>query len=217
MRSTSASRIALRAPTRARSFPFRTRRHAPLSQINAGTPVIVATDDRHGAAHAAARGRERLCFYKLPAGDSIVDRPGLHVARDHPRHVERLQRLQRRPSSTPTRSRFSRSMRRRQHGRSHDHLESAGRSARVGRAAARVRNGLRLANSQIFCQFTDNGIARGEARLANLWRAGGAKHVHAYRFLTTITNDGTDQLDIVSQYSTDATHRPPSLIVVAGT
>ena len=62
-----------------------------------------------------------------------------------------------------------------------------------------------LANSQIFCQFTDNGSHQVQASLANLWRNGGAKHVHAYRFLTTITNDGTDQLDIVSQYSTDST------------
>ena len=61
-------------------------------------------------------------------------------------------------------------------------------------------------NTQIFCQFTDNGSHAVEKRLANLWRAGTGKHVHAYRFLTSITNDGTDQLNVVSQYTTDSTH-----------
>ena len=50
----------------------------------------------------------------------------------------------------------------------HAHLESAGRSARIGRRAARVlrQPAPGLANTQIFCQFTDNGAhqVEGEPR-----------------------------------------------------
>ena len=60
-------------------------------------------------------------------------------------------------------------------------------------------------NEQIFCQFTDNGSHSVQASLVNKWRAANARRVHAYRFLTTFNNDGTDEVGVVSTYATDST------------
>ncbi|HLB10232.1 MAG TPA: hypothetical protein VK617_11895, partial [Gemmatimonadaceae bacterium] len=59
--------------------------------------------------------------------------------------------------------------------------------------------------SQIFCQFTDNGAHSVQASLANVWRAANFRRVHAYRFLTTFNNDGTDEAGVISTYATDST------------
>ena len=60
-------------------------------------------------------------------------------------------------------------------------------------------------NTQIFCQFTDNGSHSVQASLANTWRAANFRRVHAYRFLTTFNNDGTDEVGVISTYATDST------------
>lgn len=179
---------------------------APLSQIDAGAPVIVATTTDTAQLTPQPADVNGYIFYRLPANDSITIRPGSTSHMTIPGASNgfdafslnfvnadslALQPIDATPDSTG------------------DLMINW--NPQVGPRASVVvqlefATGSGLANTQIFCQFADNGSHAVEARLANLWRAGGAKHVHAYRFLTTITNDGTDQLDIVSQYSTDSTH-----------
>jgi hypothetical protein len=182
---------------------------APLSQINAGSTVIFRTT---GATPDTAELTPQpadvngYIFYRLPAGDSVVVRPGStgHVSipgaangfNAFEKDFVNADSLGLHPIDATTDSTGD--------------LQLSW-NPQVGPRASIVvqlefrQTGSGLANTQIFCQFTDSGTHQVQASLANLWRHGGAKHVHAYRFLTTITNDGTDQLDIVSQYSTDST------------
>ncbi|MDB4910785.1 MAG: hypothetical protein JWO39_1608 [Gemmatimonadetes bacterium] len=180
---------------------------APLSQIDAGTPVIVATTTDTAQLTPRPADVNGYVFYRLPTNnDSITVRPGstsrvtipgasngFHAFNQTFVNADSLalQTIDATPDSTGNLT-----------------LQW---NPQVGPRASVVvqliyASGAGLANTQIFCQFTDNGSHAVEARLANLWRAGGAKHVHAYRFLTTIATDGTDQLDVVSQYTTDSTH-----------
>jgi len=178
---------------------------AVLTQIDAGSPVIVALSTDTAQLTPQAPDVNGYIFYRLPANDSITVRPGStgHVTV---------------PGATNGYDPFSVDF------TNADSLvvqpidatqDSTGDlpitwNPQQGHRASVVLQ-LEFAttgsapNTQIFCQFTDNGSHAVEAKLANLWRKGTAKHVHAYRFLTTITNDGTDQIDIVSQYSTDST------------
>jgi hypothetical protein len=177
----------------------------PLPQLDAGTPVIFATPTDTVQLTPTAPDVNGYVFYRPPAHDSISVRPGLtsrvtipgssngYHAFDY--QFTNADSLAIEPiDATP---------------------DSTGDltltwNPQVGKTASVVVE-LEWAstgstpNTQIFCQFTDNGSHAVEKRLANLWRAGEGKHVHAYRFLTSITNDGTDQLDVVSQYSTDST------------
>ena len=177
----------------------------PLPQLDAGTPVIFATPTDTVQLTPTAPDVNGYVFYRPPAHDSIAVRPGLtsrvtipgssngYHAFDY--QFTNADSLAIEPiDATP---------------------DSTGDltltwNPQVGKTASVVVE-LEWAstgstpNTQIFCQFTDNGSHAVEKRLANLWRAGASKHVHAYRFLTSITNDGTDQLDVVSQYSTDST------------
>jgi hypothetical protein len=179
---------------------------APLSQIDAGTPVILSTSTDTVQLTPLPADANGYIFYRLPAHDSVAIRPGSTARVTIPGAANgfnpfnltfpnadslALQPINATADSTGD-------------------LTLNWNPQNGQRASVVVQllyaSGSGLADTQIFCQFTDNGSHAVEARLANLWRAGGAKHVHAYRFLTTITNDGTDQLDIVSQYSTDSTH-----------
>ena len=177
----------------------------PLPQLDAGTPVIFATPTDTVQLTPTAPDVNGYVFYRPPAHDSIAVRPGLtsrvtipgssngYHAFDY--QFTNADSLAIEPiDATP---------------------DSTGDltltwNPQVGKTASVVVE-LEWAstgstpNTQIFCQFTDNGSHAVEKRLANLWRAGAQKHVHAYRFLTSITNDNTDQLDVVSQYSTDST------------
>jgi hypothetical protein len=179
---------------------------APLSQIDAGTPVILATTTDTAQLTPQPADANGYIFYRLPANDSITVAPGSisHVTIPgasngfnamNQQFVNAdslaLSPIDATPDSTGDLT-------------LHWNPQNGQRASVV--VQLEFSSGSGLANTQIFCQFTDNGSHAVEARLANLWRAGGAKHVHAYRFLTNITNDGTDQLDIVSQYSTDSTH-----------
>ncbi|MDQ2765545.1 MAG: hypothetical protein M3Y30_00190 [Gemmatimonadota bacterium] len=183
---------------------------APLAQIDAGTPVMVATVTNTTPDTALLTPQPAdvngYVFYRLPAGDSIRIKPGSsgHVSipgtsngfNAISANFVNADSLKIEPIDATADS-------------TGDLLLTW--NPQVGPTASVVvqlefsTTGAGLANSQIFCQFTDNGSHAVEKRLANLWRAGSAKHVHAYRFLTSISNDGTDQLDIVSQYSTDST------------
>jgi hypothetical protein len=183
---------------------------APLSQIDAGTPVIVSTVTNTGVDTAfitpQAADANGYIFYRLPVNDSIQIKPGStsHVTIPGATNgfdafsmdFVNADSLKIQPIDATVDSTGDLTI---------NWNPQNGRSASVVLQLEFSTTGSGLANSQIFCQFTDNGSHAVQATLANLWRAGGAKHVHAYRFLTTITNDNTDQLDIVSQYSTDLT------------
>ena len=177
----------------------------PLPQLDAGTPVIFATPDDTVQLTPGSPDANGYVFYRPPANDSIEVRPGLtsrvtipgssngyHAFDYEFTNADSLaiEPIDATPDSTND--------------------LTLNWNAQLGKTASVVVQ-LEWASSgvnpdtQIFCQFTDNGSHAVEKRLANLWRAGAHKHVHAYRFLTSITNDGTDQLDVVSQYTTDST------------
>lgn len=183
---------------------------APLSQIDAGTPVMVTTVTNTTPDTALMTAQPAdvngYVFYRLPAGDSIRIKPGSTSRVIIPGTANgfdafnttfvNADSLKIQPIDATTDSTGDLTI---------TWNRQVGPTASVVVQLEFSTSGSGLANSQIFCQFTDNGSHAVEARLANLWRNGGAKHVHAYRFLTTISNDNTDQLDIVSQYSTDST------------
>ena len=178
---------------------------APLSQLDAGTPVIFATASDTAQLTPTAPDANGYIFYRLPAHDSIPVRPGLTSSVTIPGAPNgfnafsyqftnadslAIEPIDATPDSTG------------------DLLltwnPQLGKTASVVVELEWATTGS-TPDTQILCQFTDNGSHAVEKRLANLWRAGAQKHVHAYRFLTSITNDNTDQLDVVSQYSTDST------------
>jgi hypothetical protein len=187
------------------AFPG-TSTSAPLSQIDAGTPVIVATTTDTAQLTPLPADANGYIFYRLPANDSITVRPGSTSRVTIPGAAHgynafnspfvnadslALEAIDASPDSTGDLT-------------LHWNPQNGQRASVVVQLEFATGSG--LANTQILCQFSDNGSHAVQASLANLWRAGGAKHVHAYRFLTTFSNDGTDQLDVVSQYSTDSTH-----------
>jgi hypothetical protein len=183
---------------------------APLSQLDAGTPVIVRTTTGTPLDTALLTPQPAdvngYIFYKLPTGDSMQVRPGLNAHVSIPGASNGFNAVEKdfvnadslfiQPIDATTDSTGD--------------LQISWNPQNGQRASVVVQllfreTGSGLANTQIFCQFTDNGTHQVQQSLANLWRNGSAKRVHAYRFLTSISNDGTDQLDIISQYSTDST------------
>jgi hypothetical protein len=178
----------------------------PLPQLDAGTPVIFATPNDTAQLTATPADANGYVFYRLPANDSIAVRPGLtsrvtipgasngYHAFDY--EFTNADSLALEPINASPDSTGDLTL---------TWNPQLGKTASVVVELEFATTGA-TPNTQIFCQFTDNGSHAVEKRLANIWRAGTAKHVHAYRFLTSITNDGTDQLDVVSQYSTDSTH-----------
>lgn len=178
----------------------------PLPQLDAGTPVVFATPNDTAQLTPGTPDANGYIFYRPPANDSIAVRPGLTSRVTIPGASNgyhafdyeftnadslALDAIDASPDSTGDLTLMWN--------------PQLGKTASVVVQLEWATSGS-TPNTQIFCQFTDNGSHAVEKRLANLWRAGAAKHVHAYRFLTSITNDGTDQLDVVSQYSTDSTH-----------
>ena len=177
---------------------------ATLTQVDAGTPVIVQTTTDTAQLTPQAADVNGYIFYRMAANDSISVRPGSTSTVIIPGASNGFNAWTQTfvnadsliiPPINAT-------------------ADSTGDmtltwNPQAGQRASTVfqllfSTGGGAPNTQIFCQFTDNGSHAVEARLANLWRKGSAKRVHAYRFLTTIVNNGTDQLDIVSQYSTDS-------------
>jgi hypothetical protein len=183
---------------------------SPLSQIDAGTPVMITTVTNTTPDTALITPQPAdvngYVFYRLPAGDSIEIKPGSTSRVIIPGASSgfdafnttfiNADSLKLNPIDATEDSTGDLTL---------TWNPQVGPRASVVVQLEFSTSGSGLANSQIFCQFTDNGTHAVEPILANLWRRGGAKHVHAYRFLTTITNDGSDQIDIVSQYSTDST------------
>lgn len=177
---------------------------ATLAQVDAGTPVIVQTTTDTAQLTPQAADINGYIFYRMAAGDSISIRPGststlvipgatngFHAFTTNFVNADSLvvQPIDATADSTGDLTLTW-------------NPQNGQRASTVFQLLFSTSGG--APNTQIFCQFTDNGSHAVEARLANLWRAGSSKRVHAYRFLTSITNDGTDQLDVVSQYSTDS-------------
>ena len=179
---------------------------SPLSQIDAGTPITVATETDTALLTPQPADANGYIFYRLPAGDSIQIRPGSTSRVIIPgasngfnainQTFQNADSLKLDPIDATTDSTGALTV-------TWNPQIGPHASVVVQLIFATASSG--TANTQIFCQFTDNGSHAVEPTLANLWRHGGSKHVHAYRFLTSITNDGTDQMDIVSQYTTDST------------
>ncbi len=177
----------------------------PLSQIDAGSPVIVAlsTDTAQIAPNAA--DVNGYIFYRLPTGDSIRIVPGstgritvpgasnaFHAFNFTFVNADSLKLGPLEASSDSV------------------HDMPIVWNSQIGQAASVVVE-LEFGpsssnfNEQIFCQFTDNGSHSVQASLVNKWRTANARRVHAYRFLTTFNNDGADEVGVVSTYATDST------------
>jgi|BarGraIncu00222A_1022003.scaffolds.fasta_scaffold07026_4 hypothetical protein len=177
----------------------------PLSQIDAGSPVIVAlsTDTAQIAPNAA--DVNGYIFYRLPTGDSIRIVPGstgritvpgasnaFHAFNFTFVNADSLKLGPLEASSDSV------------------HDMPIIWNSQIGQAASVVVE-LEFGpsssnfNEQIFCQFTDNGSHSVQASLVNKWRTANARRVHAYRFLTTFNNDGADEVGVVSTYATDST------------
>jgi hypothetical protein len=179
---------------------------SPLAQLDAGTPVIVAMTTDTAQLTPQPLDLNGYILYKLPAGDSLTVVPG---------SVGRFSG----PGATNGFNAFNQTF------TTADSLHLApvdASTANTGaltlswnpQGSARASIVVQLEfnatsagapNEQILCQFTDNGTHDVESSKANIWRAGEAKHIHAYRFVTSASNDGTDELVILSQYSTDGT------------
>lgn len=182
-----------------------TQNISPLAQVNAGTPVTIATSLDTAQLTPSAADVNGYVFYRLPTNDSIRVLPGsqsrviipgasngFHAFNFTFVNADSLAlgAIESSPDST------------------HDLPLSW--HPQVGALASVVvelefGNSPTTVNTQIFCQFTDNGSHSVQASLANLWRAANTKKVHAYRFLTTFNNDGTDEVGVVSTYATDNT------------
>ncbi len=176
---------------------------SPLSQIDAGTPVILATTLDTAQLTPTAADLNGYIFYRMPAGDSIRIVPGSTNRVTIPGATKafhafnftfvnadslKIQPLQASPDSI--------------HELPVTWNPQAGASVVL---QLEFGNSPTTINTQIFCQFTDNGSHAVQASYANAWRKAGARRVHAYRFLTTFSNDGTDEVVVVSTYGTDST------------
>ncbi len=177
---------------------------ATLTQLDAGTPVIVQTTTDTAQLTAQAPDVNGYVFYRMAANDSITIRPGSTSSIVIPGATNGYHAF-----NTTFVNADSLAVQPINAAADSTGDLTLNWNPQLGQHASTVfqllfSTGGGAPNTQIFCQFTDNGTHAVEARLANLWRAGTSKRVHAYRFLTNIANDGTDQLDIVSQYSTDS-------------
>ena len=181
----------------------------PLSQVDAGTPVVVATTTDTAQLTPTAADVNGYIFYRLPTNDSIRVVPGSTARVTIPGAASAfhafnftfvnadsliLAPLDASPDSV--------------------HNMPVTWNPQVGAQASVVvelifGGSSSTLNTQIFCQFTDNGSHSVQASLANVWRTANFRKVHAYRFLTTFNNDGTDEVGVISTYATDSTHINP--------
>ena len=177
----------------------------PLAQVAAGSPVVVATTLDTAQLTPTPVDVNGYIFYRLPANDSIRIVPGstgrvtipgapnaFHAFNFTFVNADslKLAPLEASPDST--------------------HDMPVAWSPQIGTQASIVLQlefgtSASSVTSQIFCQFTDNGAHSVQASLANVWRAANFRRVHAYRFLTTFNNDGTDEAGVISTYATDST------------
>ncbi|MBA2684370.1 MAG: hypothetical protein H0U66_07770 [Gemmatimonadaceae bacterium] len=176
---------------------------SPLAQIDAGTPLVFATTLDTAQLTPSAADANGYIFYRLPTGDSLRIVPGstsritipgvsngFHAFNFTFTNADslKIQPLQASPDSV------------------HD-LPVTWNPQNGASVVLQLEFGATPSsiNTQIFCQFTDNGSHAVQASLANAWRTAAARRVHAYRFLTTFNNDGTDEVVVVSTYGTDNT------------
>lgn len=174
----------------------------PLSQIDAGSPIIFATTLDTAQLTPSAADANGYIFYRLPIGDSVRNAPGSTGRVTIPGKSSgfhafnftfvnadslKIQPLQASRDST--------------HELPVTWNPQAGASVVLQLEFGTTPSTI---NTQIFCQFTDNGSHSVQASFANVWRAAAAKRVHAYRFLTTFNHDATDEVVVVSTYSTDS-------------
>jgi hypothetical protein len=177
----------------------------PLAQVAAGSPVVVATTLDTAQLTPTPVDVNGYVFYRLPANDSIRIVPGstgrvtipgapnaFHAFNFTFVNADSLKLAPLEASADSV----------------HDMPVSW--NPQIGALASIVvqlefGGSASTVNTQIFCQFTDNGAHSVQASLANLWRAANVRRVHAYRFLTTFNNDGTDEAGVISTYATDST------------
>jgi hypothetical protein len=194
------------SPDSCLSLPFPLTLPAPvLTQIDAGSPVLVATTLDTAQLTPSPADANGNVFYKLPANDSIRVVPGSQgrvtiLGAANAFHAFsftfvnadslKLGPIEASPDST--------------------HDMPITWNPQLGALASVVvqleyGNSESTVNAQIACQFTDNGSHSVQASLANLWRAANVRRVQAHRFLTTFNNDGTDEVGVISTYATDST------------
>jgi hypothetical protein len=175
----------------------------PLAQVDAGTPVVVALSTDTAQLTPNAADVNGYVFYRPPTGDSISIIPGstgritvpgaaFHAFNFTFANADSLKLGPLEASSDSL------------------HDMPIVWNPQIGVTASVVVQlefgpSSTSLNEQIFCQFTDNGSHSVQATLANKWRAANTRRVYAYRYLTTFNNDGTDEVGVVSTYSTDST------------
>ncbi len=183
---------------------------APLSQINAGPQVTISTALDTVQLLPAAADLNGYVFYKLAAGDSARIAPGSTIRVNVPGATNGfdpfnvtavtadslfVQPVDGNPANT-------------------GELPITWNAQTPGQTSFVIElefnaNQSGAANTQIFCSFNDDGSHSVEPTLANRWRAGSSRHIHAYRWITSTTSTGSDEVVVLSQYTTDSTHIAP--------
>jgi hypothetical protein len=181
----------------------------PLSQVDAGSPALVATTLDTAQLAPQPADVNGYIFYRLPANDSIRIVPGSTGRVTIPGasgafHAFNFTFVNADSLALAPLDASADSV----------HAMPVTWNPQVGAQASVVVELIfgstsTALNTQIFCQFTDNGSHSVQASLANVWRTANFRKVLAYRFLTTFNNDGTDEVGVVSTYSTDSTHINP--------
>jgi hypothetical protein len=180
---------------------------APLSQIDAGTPVLVNLTTDSAQLTPLPIDANGYILYKPPVGDSLTVVPGSvgHFITPGVTNgfdafdltFTTADSLRIEPIDADTANHGDMTI---------NWNPQIGPHASVVLELEYNANPSSVPNEQLLCQFTDNGTHDIEQRLANVWRKGYAKHVHAYRFLTTPTSNNEQEVVVLSQYSTDSTH-----------
>lgn len=181
----------------------------PLSQIPAGPQVTVKTTLDSVDLLPQPADVNGYVFYKLPVNDSMLIRPGLTAHLTIPGvdngfsafdfDVPTADSLFVQPITLDTHANDALPLTWNQ--------QTPGTSQFVIQLEFNV-NGGSSPNSQIFCSFNDVGQDTVPATLANLWRAGSAQKIHAYRWMTTTVGSAVGDADavvVISQYTTDST------------
>lgn len=184
---------------------------APLSQINAGPQVTVATAADTAQLLPAPADVNGYVFYQLPTNDSMRVTPGEQVHLTIPGASGGFDPFD--FSALGPDSLFVHPIE-----ASSDSTgvlpilwnpQTPGTTSVVVELEFSVSPTGTAPNTQIFCSFNDDGQDTVSAQLSNLWRSGGARHVHAYRWVTTVTSNANQQVVAIAQYSTDSTHIVP--------
>lgn len=183
----------------------------PLAQIPAGPQVTVATTLDTAQLLPAAADANGYVIYKLATGESMRIKPGLtaHVTIPGATNgfsafdfdVPTADSLFVQPISADSGSTKALPL--------SWNAQTPGTTQFVIDLQFNVSSDGSAPNSQILCSFNDDGEDTVPARLANLWRKGGAQRVHAFRWVSTTIGSPVgdpDAVVVISQYATDSTH-----------